>query len=137
MWYFTFMRIKIYELTCKRHLKKNWDFIWGYYLPVSIFSEKSQLLYLRWGWKNVGGTHIWEKSQIWEKTRGWVWVWEKIYLVAHFGEEKLKFSEKSQIWENLSVGGPEASTLCTLPTKELVISNIKSDLLLNANILWV
>ena len=23
--------------------------------------------------------------------------------------EKLKFSEKSQIWENLSVGGPEAS----------------------------
>ena len=47
--------------------KINWDSIWGYYLSVSTFSEKSQLLFLRWGWKNVGGTHVWEKSQIWEK----------------------------------------------------------------------
>ena len=56
--------------------KINWDFIWGYYLPVSTFSEKSQLLFLRWGWKNVGGTHVWEKSQSWEKTWRWVWVLE-------------------------------------------------------------
>ena len=64
--------------------KINWDFIWGYYLPVSTFSEKSKLLFLRWGWKNVGGTHIWEKSQIWEKTWRWVWFWENINLVAQF-----------------------------------------------------
>ena len=71
--------------------KINWDSIWGYYLPVSSFSEKSQVLFLRWGWKNVGGTHVWEKSQIGEKTRRWVWVWENIYLVAQFGEKNSNF----------------------------------------------
>ena len=71
--------------------KINWDSIWGYYLPVSSFSEKSQVLFLRWGWKNVGGTHVWEKSQIWEKTCRWVWVWENIHLVAQFGEKNSNF----------------------------------------------
>ena len=30
------------------------------------FPRKAQLLFLRWSWKNSGGTHIWEKSRIWE-----------------------------------------------------------------------
>ena len=54
------------HLHAKTSAKKG-DFIWGKYLLVSISSEKSQLLFLSWGWKNVGGKHIWEKSEICEK----------------------------------------------------------------------
>ena len=81
----------------------KWDFIWVNYLPVSTSDEKSQLLFLSWGWKNVGlHAHLkiisdLSKNEFKEKC-----VWWHILL------RKLKYSEKSQIPENLSHGGPEA-----------------------------
>ena len=94
--------------------KINWNFIWGYYLLVSTFSEKSQLLFLRWGWKNVGGTHVWEKSQIGEKTRRWVWVWENIYLVAQFGEKNSNFLRNLRFEKISALVAPRPGTFVVL-----------------------
>lgn len=52
--------------------------------------------------------HVWEKSQIWEKLK------DKSEFVKNLFDgtvwlEKLKFPEKSQIWENHSVGDSDAS----------------------------
>ena len=60
---------------------KEIEEIWGTYLPVSTFSDKFQLLFLRWGWKTGGGTHIWIKSQILEKKDNSAL--EEKYVVRH------------------------------------------------------
>ena len=67
--------------------------------------EIVKTLVARTFWEN---SEMWEKSQKCEKNSKTEVSLRKFYIGGTVRWEKLKFSEKSQIWENLSVGGPQA-----------------------------
>ena len=67
--------------------------------------EIVKTLVARTFWEN---SEMWEKTQKCEKNSKTEVSLRKFYFGGTVGWEKLKFSEKSQIWENLSVGGPQA-----------------------------
>lgn len=89
---------------CRRRLTAILDewihFICGYYIQISWFSEKSQLFFFHLIKKNIGGTHVWKKNLKFEK-KTQRQVWEKIYLVAQFGEKNSNFL-RNLIFEKIS-----------------------------------
>ena len=123
VWYFTFMKIKIYELTCKRRLqwKKLIEILSEvticqshHFLKISGFIPQVRLKKCWWHARLRKISDLRKNLQMSLSLRkhsfgGTVW-WEK-----------LKFSEKSQIWENLSVGGPEAWCSIQMTTNYLSV----------------
>ena len=99
--FFTFMRIKILALTCKRRLqwKKLIEILFGITIytctSLNIFWTISASILCR-DWKDVCGTHILEQSPILEKkTSKIILSLRKNVFGGTFWWEKLKFSEKS------------------------------------------
>lgn len=90
--------------------------------------------FLSWVGKNIGGTHVEEISDLRKKNlKTSLSLRKKSIFGGTVGWEKLKSSEKSQIWENFSVVGPEARiltlykhpSLYSMFTRPLYIMHIK------------
>ena len=82
--------------------KINWDSIWGYYLLISTFSEN-----LSFDSLDEAEKRLRKISDLRKKKLKMSLSLRKHLFGGTLWWEKLKFSEKSQIWEYLSVGGPE------------------------------
>ena len=73
----------------------KWDFIWVNYLPVSTSDEKSQLLFLSWGWKNVGlHAHLkiisdLSKNEFKENVFGGTFCWENSNILRNLKFQKI------------------------------------------------
>lgn len=89
--------------------------------------------FLSWVGKNIGGPHVEEISDLRKKNLKTSLSLRKSIYGGTVGWEKLKSSEKTQIWENFSVVGPEARiltlykhpSLYSMFTRPLYIMHIK------------
>ena len=118
---FSFNRSKIKKIIVILWYKYSEISTWVCSWKNSRFSEKSQLFNSAESEKKLVA-NVFEKnlrfeckSQIWEKTQKLVWVWDCYWFGGTESWEKLSFSEKSQIWVNLSVGGPRPRSLPFFP----------------------
>ena len=116
VWCFTFMKIKIYELICKRRLqwKKLIEILSEVTICQSHHFLKNFRFYSSGEAEKMLVARTFEKNLRFEKKLQMSLSLRKHSFGGTVWWEKLKFSEKSQIWENLSVGGPEARSLIDL-----------------------
>lgn len=92
------------------HIKEiSWDFIWSQHSPVSTIYEKYIRYYSSSETEKMLEAHLFEKHiSDWRNNSKMSLSLRKELYGGTLSWDKLKFSEKYQIWGNLRAGGPEA-----------------------------